>query len=60
MMRANYRRGGWYALPAVMLAVVIAVALSAPIAALVSIGAFGFGAVVALLLLGDKREKIVI
>ena len=56
-MKANYRRGGLFALPAVIVAIILAIVFSAPTVALISIGTFGFGAVVILLLLGDKSEK---
>jgi hypothetical protein len=54
-MNANFRRGGLFMLPAVILAIIIALVASAPIAALLSIGGFGFGAVIILIVLGDKR-----
>ena len=54
-MKVNFRRGGLFVLPAVVLAIILAVIVNAPIPALISIGAFGFGATLILLLLGDRR-----
>ena len=55
-MKSNFRRGGLFLLPSVVLAVVIAFAANAPTFALASISAFGFVTAIVLILLGDKRE----
>ena len=54
-MKVNFRRGGLFVLPSVVLAIIIAFIVNAPIPALISIGAFGFGAALILVLLGDRR-----
>jgi hypothetical protein len=56
-MKANYRRGGLFMLPGVTVGIILALILSAPVQALLSIGAFGFGTAIILILLGDKRKK---
>jgi len=56
-MNSNFRRGGLFLLPAVILAIVLAVVLGAPAPALVSIGATGFITTIILILLGDKRQS---
>ena len=57
IMKSNYRRGGLFMFPFVVLAIVFALIANAPIPALLSIGGFGFGASIILILLGDRREK---
>ena len=54
-MKVNFRRGGLFMLPAVVLTIIIAFIVNAPIPALISIGAFGFGTALILVLLGDRR-----
>ncbi|MCL2409044.1 MAG: hypothetical protein FWC96_05445 [Oscillospiraceae bacterium] len=56
-MKANFRRGGLFLFPAVVLAVILAVLLNAPTPALVSICAFGVVTVIILILLGDRRKR---
>jgi hypothetical protein len=56
-MKANYRRGGLFMLPAVSLAIILAVTLQAPITALLSIGIFGFGTSLVLILLGNRTKN---
>ncbi|MCL2362642.1 MAG: hypothetical protein FWC73_12625 [Defluviitaleaceae bacterium] len=55
-MNANFRRGGLFLLPAVVLAVIIAGLFNAPVAAFVSIIIFGFVTAIVLILLGDNRK----
>jgi len=57
MSKANYRRGGLFMLPFVIIAIVIAVFVSAPTAALISIASFGLGMAVILILIGDRRKE---
>ncbi len=52
----DYRRGGWFLMAATVVAIVLATTLDAPIAALIAIGAFGFGGGIVLIALGDRRE----
>ena len=54
-MKSNFRRGGLFMIPAIVLAVIIAAGVNAPAPALISIGAFGFGTALILILLGDRR-----
>ena len=54
-MKANFRRGGLFMLPAVILAIIIAFVVDAPISALISIGVFGFVTALILILLGDRK-----
>jgi len=56
-MKANYRRGGLFLLPGIAIGFIVAILLSAPIPALLSIGVFGFGTAIILILLGDKRKN---
>ena len=56
-MKANYKRGGLFLFPAVLAAIGLALIFSAPTTALISIGAFGFGAVATLFLMGDKSDN---
>ena len=53
-MKTNFRRGGLCMLPAVILAIIIAFVLNAPISALISIGVFGFVTALVLILLGNR------
>jgi len=55
--KANYRRGGLFMLPFVVIALIIAIYVSAPTAALISIGAFGVGTSIILILVGDRRRQ---
>jgi len=55
-MNANFRRGGLFLFPSVLLAVIIAFLLNAPTPALISICAFGFVTAIVLFFLGDKRK----
>ena len=55
-MNTNFRRGGLFLLPSVLLAIVIAIIVNAPTSALISISAFGFVTAIILILLGDKRK----
>ena len=55
-MNYNFRRGGLFLLPAVIIAIAFAVIMSAPVQALVSIGGFGFVTAIALIFLGDRRK----
>jgi len=57
-MKSNFRRGGLFLLPAVVLAVILAIMLNAPVPALVSICVFGFVTAIVLILAGDKRETL--
>jgi len=54
-MQSNFRRGGLFMLPFIAIAIVFAIIVNAPIPALLSIGAFGFGTSIVLLVLGDRR-----
>jgi hypothetical protein len=56
-MKSNYRRGGLFMLPAVTLAIIIAVTVNAPMPALFSIGGFGFGTSIILILLGNRAKN---
>jgi hypothetical protein len=56
-MKANYRRGGLFMLPAVVCAIILAVILEAPVPALLSIGVFGFGTSIILILLGNRTKN---
>ena len=58
MRRANYRRGGIFMLPSVIIAVIIAIFVSAPTSALISICVFGFVTALILILVGDRREPV--
>lgn len=55
-MRSNYRKGGLFLLPSVVVAIIIAILMDAPISALISIGIFGFVGSIVLILLGDRRR----
>ena len=55
-MNSNFRKGGLFMLPFVALAIVFAIIVNAPVPALLSIGAFGFGTAIILILLGDKSK----
>ena len=57
-MKSNYRRGGLFMLPGVIAAIIIAILFGAPIAALVSIGGFGFVTAMVLILLGDRSNNV--
>jgi len=56
-MNANFRRGGLFLLPAVMVAIILAGLFNAPLAAFVSIFIFGFVGAIVLILLGDKTKE---
>ncbi|GHV32405.1 hypothetical protein FACS18949_03200 [Clostridia bacterium] len=56
-MKANFRRGGLFMLPAIVLAIIIAVVFRAPVPALLSIGIVGFGTAIILIVLGDRTKS---
>jgi len=57
MSNANYRRGGLFMMPFVIIAIVVAVLVNAPVYAVVSIASFGLITAVVLILVGDKRKE---
>jgi len=57
-MKSNYRKGGFFTLPSSVIAIIIAVIAGAPVPALLSIGSFGFGVSIILILLGDRSKKV--
>jgi len=56
-MSANYRRGGLFLLPAVVIAIILAGIFNAPLPAFISIFIFGFVTAIVLILLGDKTKE---
>jgi len=56
-MKSNYRRGGLFLLPSTLIAIVTAIAFSAPFAAMLSIGICGFMTAIILISLGDRRQN---
>jgi len=57
MNKANYRRGGLFMIPFIVIAMVIAIISGAPPSALISISIFGFGTALVLILVGDRSER---
>ena len=55
-MNANFKRGGLFMLPGVILAIIIAGILNAPVAVFVSLFVFGFVTAMVLILLGDTTK----
>jgi len=55
-MKSNFRRGGLFLLPAVLMAILIALLVSAPTAAIISISIIGLLTAFILILLGDKSN----
>ncbi|MCL2383465.1 MAG: hypothetical protein FWC79_04875 [Oscillospiraceae bacterium] len=57
MGKKNYRKGGFFVIPATTIALVIAYFMEAPLGALWSIGICGYGVSILLFLLGNKSHK---
>jgi len=55
--QGNYRRGGLFMLPFVLIALIGAYFFNAPNEALLSIGIFGLGGSFLLIIIGKKKNK---
>lgn len=54
--RGSYRRGGLFMLPFIVIGLLIAYLLNAPREALLSIGVFGLGTSLILILIGNRNK----